>query len=245
MTELVDFAIDAAGGLDRFRGFRSVSAQLHHTGALWALEQREGVLTHSRVTVQLHEQRVSHGPFAPTTHHSIYTPSRVEIRQQDGSLVEHLDAPRASFDGYEMATPWSNAQLSYFAGYTMWTYLTSPFLLRHPGVQIQEVAPWMVDGLPWRRLRVEFPSTLATHSAVQTFYFDVDGLLRRHDYEVDIQGRNSAVRYISDYVQVQGIRMPTRFRIYPRMPENVALPEPLIVGVDLSDFRFELEVNNG
>ncbi|MEK6424424.1 MAG: hypothetical protein V4801_32970 [Burkholderia gladioli] len=239
MSDLIDFVLEAAGGLERFRSFRRVSATLHHTGVIWRLKQREGVLTDSRVHVDLHEQRVSHAPFSPTTDHSIYTPSRVEIRNENQGLVEALDAPRASFDGFEMETPWSNPQLAYFAGYTMWTYLTSPFLLRHPGVQATEIEPWEVDGLPWRRLRVEFPPELATHSAVQTFHFDGDGLLRRHDYEVDIQGRNAAARYLSDYVEVQGIRMPTRFRIYPRSAANKALPEPLIVGVDLSDFRFE------
>ena len=95
-----------------------------------------------------------------------------------------------------------------------------------------------VDGLSWRRLRVVFPESIATHSAVQTFYFDSDGLLRRHDYEVDIQGRNAAARYLHDYINVQGIMMPTRFRIYPRGEDNRAMPEPLIVGVDLSDFKF-------
>ncbi|MCA3184690.1 MULTISPECIES: hypothetical protein [unclassified Cupriavidus] len=239
MSDLIHFAIDAAGGLERFQSFKRVSAHLHHTGILWNLKQRDGVLTDSRVTVDLHAQRVSHEPFAPTTDHSVFTPDRVEIRQADGTLVESLDRPRTSFEGFELETPWSNPQLAYFAGYTMWTYLTSPFVLRHPGVAATEIEPWVVDGLSWRRLRVTFPDSVATHSAEQTYYFDAEGLLRRHDYEVDIQGRNAAARYLSDYVEVQGIRMPTRMRIYPRTPENLAMPEPLIVGVDLSDFRFE------
>jgi len=239
MSDLISFAIEAAGGLERFQGFQRVSARLHHTGVLWTLKQREGVLTDSRVTVDLHAQRVSHEPFAPTTNHSVFTPARVEILQPDGTPVETLSNPRASFAGFELETPWSNAQLAYFAGYTMWTYLTSPFVLRHPGVRATEIEPWVVGGLSWRRLRVTFPDAVATHSAEQTYYFDADGLLRRHDYEVDIQGRNAAARYLSDYVEVQGIRMPTRMRIYPRTPENLAMAEPLIVGVDLSDFRFE------
>ncbi|MGN6482278.1 hypothetical protein [Luteibacter sp.] len=238
MNELLRFAIDAAGGIDRFRNFTTLQADLHHSGMLWSLKQREGVLTDSQVTVQLHEQQVTHGPFAPSPNHSVYTPSLVEIRTPDGTIVESLEDPRASFEGFEMETPWSNPQLAYFAGYTMWTYLTSPFLLAREGVEVEEIQPWIVDGLPWRRLRVVFPADVATHSAVQTFYFDTDGLLRRHDYEVDIQGRNAAARYLSDYVEVQGIKMPTRLRIYPRTPENIALPEPLIVGVDLSNFRF-------
>lgn len=239
MSNLIDIALHAAGGLERFQRFRTVSAKLHHTGVLWHLKQRDDVLTHSRVTVQLHEQRVSHGPFAPGTEHSLYTPVRVDIVRDDGTVAETLDQPRASFAGYALETPWSNPQLAYFAGYTMWTYLTSPFVLVQPGVETEEIEPWTVDGLPWRRLRARFPASIATHSAVQTFYFDADGLLRRHDYEVDIQGRNAAARYIGDYVEVQGLRMPTRMRIYPRTPDNLALPTPLIVGVDLSEFRFD------
>ncbi|PXV56883.1 hypothetical protein SAMN04487785_1096 [Dyella jiangningensis] len=238
MTRLLDTAIQAAGGMDRFRSFQSVSAHLHHTGVLWSLKKRQGVLTDARVTVQLHTQRVSHGPFLPSSDHSVYTPDRVEIRSESDALVEALDSPRASFDGFEMETPWSNPQLAYFAGYTMWTYLTSPFLLARPDIATEEMEPWIVDGLRWRRLRATFPRTIATHSTIQTFYFDADGLLRRHDYEVDIQGRNAAARYLSDYVDVQGTAMPTRLRIYPRGADNHAVPEPLIVGVDLSDYRF-------
>ncbi|HVI53674.1 MAG TPA: hypothetical protein VM621_01325 [Luteibacter sp.] len=238
MNSLLQFAMDAAGGMERFDSFNTLTASLHHSGLIWRLKQRDGVLTDSKVTVQLHEQRVSHGPFAPSQDHSIYTPSRVELRTPEDVLVEALDDPRASFEGFEMETPWTNTQLAYFAGYTMWTYLTSPFLLARAGVEAEEMSPWTVDGLPWRRLRVVFPVDIGTHSTVQTFYFDVDGLLRRHDYEVDIQGRNAAARYVSDYIDVQGMKMPTRFRIYPRTPDNVALPEPLIVGVDLSNFHF-------
>ncbi|MCC8402718.1 hypothetical protein LJ655_12605 [Paraburkholderia sp. MMS20-SJTN17] len=62
MDDLIDFAVDAAGGMDRFRNFRSVSAQLH-------------------------EQCVSHTSFAPTNNYSVYTPSRVGIRRDDGSVA--------------------------------------------------------------------------------------------------------------------------------------------------------------
>ncbi|WP_218124515.1 hypothetical protein [Dyella sp. 333MFSha] len=230
--------MDAAGGLERFDAFSKVSAKLHHTGVLWALKQRIGVLTDSEVSVDLKTQHVSHSPFAPTPNRSSFTPKRVEIVAPDNAVVEVLDNPRASFEGYELETPWSNPQLAYFAGYTMSTYLRAPFVLAGDGILIEEIEPWVVDGQPWRRLRATFPEAFATHSAVQTFYFDADGLCRRHDYEVDIQGKNQAARYISDYVEVQGLKMPTRFRIFPRTADNTSLAEPLIVGVDLFDIRF-------
>jgi hypothetical protein len=138
-----------------------------------------------------------------------------------------------------METPWSDPQVAYFAGYTMWTYLTSPFILTKPGVSSEEIGAWRENGQTWRRLLVRFPDEIATHSREQTFYFDNTGLLIRHDYEVDIQGRNAAARYLTDYVTVNGIVMPGKMRVYPRGADNNALSEPLIVSVDLSDFRFE------
>ncbi|QDE40898.1 hypothetical protein FIV34_17615 [Luteibacter pinisoli] len=238
MNNLLEFALRAAGGMERYNAFSSVSARLHHSGVLWALKQREGVLTDATVTADLKKQVVSHTPFLPSGDHSLFTPGRVALLNAEGAVTETLDEPRASFAGFELNTPWSNTQLAYFAGYTMSTYLRLPFVLAGDGIVTEEIEPWHVDGQPWRRLRATFPDTFATHSKVQTFYFDADGLCRRHDYEVEIQGNNAAARYISDYVAVQGLMMPTRLRIFPRTEDNTSVAEPLIVGVDLSDFRF-------
>jgi hypothetical protein len=238
MTDLLDLAVAAHGGLDRFSQFSSVEAELHQEGVLWALKGKPTVLEDCHVRVDLNRERVSHWPFAPTENRSVFTPDRVTIEDPEGRVVEELLEPRASFNGYEMETHWSNSQVAYFAGYTMWTYLTSPFILKRPGVVVEEIAPWEESGEELRRLRVRFPADIATHSTEQTFYFDKTGLLVRHDYEVDIQGRNAAARYLSDYVTADGIVMPGKMRIYPRGADNMPLPEPIIVSVDLSDFRF-------
>lgn len=238
MTDLLDIAVAAHGGLDHFNQFSSVTAKLHQGGVLWALKGKPTVLENCQVRVDLRREQVSHRPFAPTQNKSVFTPDRVTIEDPDGHIVEELLQPRKSFEGYEMETHWSNPQMAYFAGYTMWTYLTSPFILKRPGVVAEEIAPWKENDQGWRRLRVRFPGEIATHSTEQTFYFDDKGLLVRHDYEVDIQGKNAAARYLSDYVIADGILMPGKMRIYPRGPDNKPLPEPLIVSVDLSDFQF-------
>lgn len=239
MSDLLDLTINAHGGLDRFNQYSYLTAQLHQGGVLWGLKGQPTVLENAAVRVDLKNQAVSHGPFAPTMNHSRYTPQRVTIDSPDGRTVEELDHPRASFAGYAMETPWSHTQVAYFAGYTMWTYLTSPFLLARNGITCEEIDPWAEQGQIWRRLRVTFPPDIATHSTVQTFYIDADGLLRRHDYEVDIQGSNPAARYLLDPVTVSGIVLPTKMRIYPRNADNTAAADPLIVAIDLSDYRFE------
>ncbi|MCX2714574.1 hypothetical protein [Mycolicibacterium sp. J2] len=239
MSDLVELACAAHGGLEHFDRFSYLSAQLHQGGVLWGLKGKPTVLENAHVRVDLKRQWVSHGPFAPTANHSEFTPQRVTIVSPEGEVVEQLDDPRTSFAGYAMETPWSDTQVAYFAGYTMWTYLTSPFLLARPGILSEEIDPWTEQGQTWRRLRVSFPSEIATHSAVQTFYIDSDGLVRRHDYEVDIQGSNPAARYLLDPVSVSGIVLPSKLRIYPRNADNTAADTPLIVSVDLSNYVFE------
>ena len=120
----------------------------------------------------------------------------------------------------------------------MWTYLTQPFTFAMPGFQTSELEPCDEAGQHWRRLRVIWPSYLATHRTEQTLYFDDDGLLARHDYDVEISGGTSAAHYVSDYDEVAGIRLPTKHRIFPRTPDGQALAEPLVVSIDLSEIAF-------
>jgi hypothetical protein len=99
----------------------------------------------------------------------------VAIETDDGGVVEALDQPRASFAGHTPETPWSTLQLAYFVGTAMWTYLTQPFTFTLPGFETSELEPWDEAGQQWRRLRVAWPSYLATHSSEQTLYLNSDG----------------------------------------------------------------------
>jgi hypothetical protein len=78
----------------------------------------------------------------------------------------------------------------------MWTYLNTPFLLAWPGADYEERSPWKENGESWRRLSVRYPSSIATHSSKQTLYVDKSGLLKRHDYDVEIAGDILGAHYI-------------------------------------------------
>ena len=54
-----------------------------------------------------------------------------------------------------------------------------------PGMKVSEIEPLQEGDETWKGLSVTFPSHIATHSAVQNFYFGKDNLIRRHDYHVD------------------------------------------------------------
>lgn len=233
MTDLATAIIDAHGGLDRWRQFSTLSAHLVQGGALWGLKGQAGLLDDTTVTIDLTQEKASHAPFGADQRRTLFTPGLVELHAADGTVLDSLPDPRASFAGHTLETPWSEAQLAYFAGLAMWTYLTMPFLLAHPGVETEELEPWDADGETWRRLKVTFPADIATHSTVQTLYVGTDNLLRRHDYDVEIAGNTPGAHLISDYVTVQGIAFPTHRRIFPRQPDGQPMAQPLVVSIDL------------
>jgi hypothetical protein len=231
MHPLAQQAIDAHGGLESWNRFTALSSHLIVGGVLWAAKGKAGALADVDVTVDLHNQRVSHWPFGSPDRRSRFEPQRVALEDPNGKVLEELLQPRSSFQGH--APRWSDLQLAYFAGYAMWTYLNLPFLLARPGVESEEAEPWDESGERWRRLKVRFPTAIATHSTEQTLYFDQRGWLRRHDYNVEIEGTAEAAHYVSDHKEVSGIVFPTKRRVFRRQPDGRPTPEPLIVSIDL------------
>ncbi|HEY9404631.1 MAG TPA: hypothetical protein VIQ24_18380 [Pyrinomonadaceae bacterium] len=238
LSDLAQLAIDASGGLDRWRQFDTVSARLLNGGVLWPLKHQQGVLDDVRVRVGLREEWASHWPFGAPGLRTSFQPHRVAIEDAEGRHVEELPRPRDSFKGHSLETPWSRLQLAYFAGYAMWTYLNTPFLLAWDGVETEEVEPWREDGEVWRRLKVTFPPGVASHSTVQTFYFDAEGLLQRHDYDTEVLGGTPAAHYVYQHEEFSGILVPTRRRVLGRAPDGTSVPEPLIVTIDLIEVEF-------
>ena len=98
--------------------------------------------------------------------------------------------------------------------------------------------PWRENGETWRRLKVTFPPNIASHSAVQTFYFDAEGLLKRNDYDAEVLGGTPAAHYAYRHEEFSGILVPTERRVLGRGADGTSIPEPLIVSIDLSEVEF-------
>jgi hypothetical protein len=235
MQTLLDQVIAAHGGMARWNGFQTLTAHLSQGGIIWPLKGKANMLDEVDIKIALHEPWTSHSPFGSPARRTAVTPERAAIETADGALVDELLAPRASFAGHQLDTPWTDLQLAYFVGYAIWNYFTLPFTLAQPGFELTELSAWEENGQTWRRLRATFPPALATHSPVQTFYFSSDGLLRRHDYEVDISGGAPAVHYLSDHVTVQGITLPTKHMIFVRDADGGHQPEPVVVSIAASN----------
>jgi hypothetical protein len=238
MNGLLKAVLDAHGGRAAWSCFERVDASVVTGGGFFPLKGFLPDPNPRSVTVSLLEQRTTVAPFGAPNQRMVFTPDRVAVERLDGALVSERRDPRAAFAGHQMSTPWDPLNYAFFSGEALWTYFTTPFLLASPGVEVEETEPWREGAETWRVLRAQFPSAIATHSRIQDFFFGEDFLLRRHDYSVDIAGGFAAAQLTSEYVEVQGLRLPTRRRAHTRGPDRRPVVDMLMVSIDIRDVSF-------
>jgi hypothetical protein len=117
-----------------------------------------------------------------------FVPSRLTLETMGGEVIGVRDDPRSAFAGQTNESPWDTLHVAYFTSYALWTYLNLPFIYTYPGFVTEEIESWRENGEEWRRLKATFPETIASHSGEQITYFGPDGLMRRHDYTVEVLG---------------------------------------------------------
>ena len=238
MNDLLNLAINAQGGLDRWREFYTVSAHLVVGGDLWEKKGHGGVIDEVNVKVNLLEQKTSHIPSEEW--HTVYTPDRIAIETGKGDVVEEMYNPRSSYEGHTWETKWSNLQLAYFTGYATWNYFNTPFQLARPGFEISEMESWEENNETWRRLKVIWPKDIHTHSREQVLYIDKEGLIKRLDYKVEVAGNVLCAHYLSDYQNIAGIKMATKRVVYLLGKNNKPkLDVPVVVSIDFSNIKLD------
>ena len=196
-----------------------------------------GALQQIRIEAELHRQELT-THFQGDDKRTTFTPDSVTLQTGAGRLLQSRANPRSSFSGQVLNSPWDELHVAYFNSYALWTYLTIPFLYTCPGFITEELEPWHEDGEIWRALRATFPEGIASHTRQQISYFGPDGLLRRHEYTVDILGGATGVNYAHDYRKVDGISVPMKRRVYSYDADKRKNPEPVLVAIDFHAIAF-------
>jgi hypothetical protein len=234
MSELLDLAVKAHGGLERWKRVKSVKVAASITGGIWYVKGKPDCLKDVVMTCDTQAERLVMD-FPGQDKRSIFEPERILMERVDGSVLEARYDPERSFDGHRRETPWDDVHVAYFSGEALWTYLTTPFLYTYAGFETDEIAPIQVEGETWRRLKVTFPDYVKSHTREQISCFGPDGLLRRHDYTVDILGGATGLNYASEYRDVDGIVFPTKRRVYAYEGDYQIVKEPLLVAIDMGE----------
>lgn len=237
MNELLELAIAAHGGLERWIAISQITADVSIGGSLWTAKGKAGILDRVVVQVQRRSQEVRYIPFIHPEQYSVYTPDSVSIRTGQGRVLASRKAPRLHFQTHEPQTQWDDLDLIYFSGYAMWTYLTTPFLFSLIGFESEEIEPWDEHDETWRRLKVTFPESVPSHNRQQIFYFNSSGILARHDYNADVLGGLPAANYALEPKAFDGLIVPTKRRVYARAPDGKAALERTSVTIDFHSIQ--------
>jgi hypothetical protein len=233
-SDLLDLAVKAHGGLDRWNKVKAIKVAASITGAIWFVKGKGDFLKNVVLTAETRNERLT-VDFLGQDKRAVFEPNRIVIEKVDGTLIEARDNPEKSFEGQQRKTPWDEIHVAYFVGEALWTYLNTPFLYTHHGFVTEEISSIQVEPETWRRLKVTFPDNVKSHSREQISCFGPDGLLRRHDYTVDILGGATGLNYASDYRDVNGIIVPTKRRVYAYEGDYQLVKEPLLVAIDMGE----------
>ena len=206
------------GGLDAWNRLEAVSLRvLSLTGLLPALKGVGRTFpVPPRIEVRPRQRAATFFDYPRARWQGRYEDGRLTITDDAGATVESVPDPRASFRGLRKLRRWSPADALYFFGYALTHYHALPFTLGDGRPLALRRASY--EGRPLTGIEVELPAALHTHCRRQTFYFEQDGLLRRHDYVADIVGAWARGAHLwSDFVTVGGIEIAQHRHVVARL----------------------------
>jgi hypothetical protein len=236
VTGLLNYVIEAHGGLKPWESATTVEADVTYGGPFWELKGVPDFVGTDHVTADIHRQHAILRQPGGRVIEFDKDVDTVTVTHPDGAL-ENLKHPRSSFDGYTMENRWSTAQAGYFRAYASWCHLIEPYLYIYPGVQTREIEPWVEDGQSWRGLAVTFPTTIDTHNTTQLYYFDDAGLQRRIDYQPEVNGGSPTAHYDTQHARFNGVMVTTARRIHLRNNDRTPDRSWVPITIDFADVR--------
>ncbi|MGF6888476.1 hypothetical protein ABIA39_007691 [Nocardia sp. GAS34] len=237
-NDLLELAISTTGGRALWNTVRGLRIDISIGGPIWALKGWPPGRTFDQIlTLDTRAEHIVFTPFTRDDQRMVFDAATDTVQMQTltGESVQELSPARAGFKGLLRNSAWDAAHLGYFLGYACWNYFVTPFVFEYPGVEAREIEPWEEAGQLWRRLLVRFPSTITTHNPEQIFYFDAEGLQRRMDYIVEINGSTLVGHYTSRYQSFDGLRIATRRRVFRRNPDNTVNLNLPSITLDIHD----------
>ena len=151
--------------------------------------------------------------------------------QAVGNVLKSRSESRDKFPYGRRLLWWDALDQTYFAGYALWNYMAFPALLLRDDIEWTEPQEGTLDA--------RFPPHIPTHCEHQRLHFDpVNVLLRRHDYTAEVFGGwAKAAHVILEHGRGDGIPFPSRRRVTPRGPAGRPLPFPVLVWIEVHEWR--------
>ena len=228
---LIHDVLRAHGGVERWKRVARIDCTLRCGGLAFELRGKSTGLLRRRVSVYPHRRLTVFHDLPGPGQHARWEGDSVCLDRGPSRPALLREEARAHFFEPSARRRWDDLDLTYFAGYAAWNYLSFPFLLAEPGVRVTSHRLLGQDWLP-----ADFPAALTTHSSRQHFRIDSDGTLLRHDYTAEVFGAWAhAANLCLDSRWISGLRLYTRRRVVPSLGRLARLPGPVLVWLELDD----------
>ena len=232
LTETAEKAIAAYGGRVLWQNAKTLETGISASGLAFTLKRRP-FFRHAKMVLAIHRPFSTLTPIGlnPTIT-GILDGLDVRLENEKGQIISERRNARDYFKIGRRLFYWDDLDMSYFANYASWNYFTLPALLMREDIFWTELEPG------W--LEARFPDEIPTHSKVQRFRFDREtGLLIQHDYTADIisplaAASNVVLRHAQNS---SGLVYPSIRRVTPKGPKGKPLGGPVLIHLDIHDFR--------
>jgi hypothetical protein len=227
VSALLDEALAAHGGLERWRATDEISVHARSGGVALASKFAAGPFRKYDLTVSTRRRRAVIEPYPRQGSRGVFEDGAVRIESDAGEIIEGRADPRPAFPGGRRLLWWDRLDALYFAGYALWNYFNLPFLLaEEPGFELRE------EG---RTLHAVFPPGLPTHSREQAFHLDERGLIAQHDYTAEVFAGWARAAHVSlEFGELGGLTLATKRRVTPRARSGKPRPFPILVSLEFS-----------
>lgn len=148
----------AHGGFTAWNRAGAVRAVISTGGALFLMRTTRDAFRQTEVVMDLRRPRTEIRDFPQKGRTGFFEPTRVWIEDRDGKVVAQRTNPRSSFQRGRKQFHWDHLDSVYFAGYAVWNYLTTPYLLCRRDIEVEKASSINDEGETWRGLTATFPT---------------------------------------------------------------------------------------
>ena len=232
LSETAEKAITAYGGRELWQNATTLDAVVSVYGWAFRLKWRP-FFRHASISMDVHRPYSRLSPIGRNPAITgVLDGGDVRRENESGMIVSERRNARDYFTVGRRLLFWDDLDMSYFANYAFWNYFTLPVLLMREDISWTELEPGVLEA--------RFPKEIPTHSRLQRFRFDrKTGQLLQHDYTADII---SPLAKASNVVLAHrkndsGLVYPSERSVTPRSPKGAPLSHPLLIHIDVHDFR--------
>jgi hypothetical protein len=216
--EVLERAISRHGGWSTWERLRSVTLEPRSLSGMVPAVKGGGRTfpLPSRVVVTPRLMEAEFRDYPTPGNRGRYARGELQLVDAHGVTTAQAADHRSTFHGLRKYRRWSPLDALYFFGYALTHYHSLPFSLGEG--QCLKLHRARLGGEPLDAVTVEHPSSLHTHCRQQTFYFDGQGVLRRHDYVAEIVGAGAhGAHFWEDYEETNGLLIARRRHVLVRL----------------------------